>query len=42
MRVLRFAFLLAGIDPAGPLRRSSVTYHLAEPLRAASVLFGLV
>ena len=44
MRVLRFAFLPMPTEhsPAGRLRRPSVTYRLAEPLRAASVLFELV
>jgi hypothetical protein len=43
-RVLRFAFLPMRTDhrPAGLLHRPSVTYRLAEPLRAASVLFELV
>jgi len=44
MRVLRFAFLPMPTEhsPAGRLRGPSVTYGLAEPLRAASVLFELV
>ena len=43
MRVLRFAFLSIRTEhrPTSPLRRPSVTYRLAEPLRAASVLFEL-